>query len=78
MAYRVTVDTDACEGIFACLTRDPRFVEDGDGLATVDADEGSVRREDGRVVAEFDDARIDRARQAAAACPPGAISVEEL
>ncbi|WP_433628301.1 ferredoxin [Halomicrococcus sp. NG-SE-24] len=85
--YRVIVDEDACEGIFACLTRDPRFVEGEDGLATVDpaadpvppsgSDEGRVREEDGRIVAEFEDDRADEARQAAAACPPGAITVEE-
>ena len=87
-AYRVTIDTDACEGIFACLTRDPRFVESDDGLATIDpeanpvppdgSDDGRIREEGGRIVAEFDDDRIDEARQAAAACPPGAISVEEV
>ena len=86
--YRVTIDREACEGIFACLTRDPRFVEDGDGLATVDpdadpvppadADGGRIRERDGRIVAEFDDDRADEARAAAAACPPGAITVEEV
>ncbi len=25
--YELTVEKDACDGIFACLTRDPRFVE---------------------------------------------------
>lgn len=35
-AYRVTIDRNACDGIFACLTRDPRFVEGEDGLATID------------------------------------------
>jgi len=84
--YRVTIDKDACDGIFACLTRDPRFVEADDGLATIDpaadpvppegADEGRIHHEDGRVIAEFDDDRIDEARQAAAACPPNAITIE--
>jgi ferredoxin len=84
--YRVTIDKDACDGIFACLTRDPRFVEDEDGLATIEpsadpvppegADSGRIRHEDGHVIAEFDDHRIDEARQAAAACPPDAITVE--
>jgi ferredoxin len=87
-AYRVTIDTDACEGIFACLTRDPRFVEADDGLATIDpgadpvppegSDDGRIREEEGRVVAEFDDDRIEEARTAAEACPPGAISVERV
>ncbi|WP_336363564.1 ferredoxin [Halalkalicoccus salilacus] len=102
-AYRVTIDTDACEGIFACLTRDPRFVEADDGLATIDpdadpappskgsdedrdpsdrsppdgSDDGRIREEDGRIVAEFADDRIEEARKAAAACPPNAITVEE-
>ena len=74
--YRVTIDTDACDGIFACLTRDDRFAEGEDGLATIEADAGNVRREEGQVVAEFDDDRRTDAEQAAAACPPNAISVE--
>lgn len=87
-AYRVTIDTDACEGIFACLTRDPRFVEAEDGLATIDpeadrslpdgSDDGRIREEDGRIVAEFADDRIEEARTAAAACPPNAITVERV
>lgn len=87
-AYRVTIDKEACEGIFACLTRDPRFVEDNDdGLATIDPDADPVYDGDGSVwsgaaadtiVAEFDDDRADEARQAAEACPPGAISVQQL
>ncbi|NHN47817.1 ferredoxin [Halostella sp. JP-L12] len=87
--YRVTIDKDACDGIFACLTRDPRFVEDDDdGLATVDpaadpvppagSDDGRIREEDGKIVAEFDDDRADEAREAAAACPPNAITVEDI
>jgi ferredoxin len=73
--YRVTIDREACDGIFACLTRDERFVEDGDGLATFDADcEASADR----IVAEFEDDRLDDAEGAAAACPPGAIDVEVL
>lgn len=74
--YRVTIDKDACDGIFACLARDSRFVEDADGLATIDLPD--VRCEEGRVVAEFDDDRLADAEQAAAACPPGAISVEAV
>lgn len=76
--YRVTVDTDACDGIFACLARDPRFVESDEGLATVDPESAvTVEERSDRVIAEFDDARIEKARQAAAACPPKAITVEE-
>jgi ferredoxin len=87
-AYRVTIDTDACEGIFACLTRDPRFVESDDGLATIDpaadpvppvgSDDGRIREEEGRIVAEFDDDRLEEAREAAEACPPDAITVERV
>ncbi|TKX77495.1 ferredoxin, partial [Halorubrum sp. SD626R] len=33
--YTVTVDRDACDGVFACLVRDPRFVEDDEGLAGI-------------------------------------------
>jgi ferredoxin len=77
--YRVTVDKGACEGIFACLVRDDRFVEAGDGLASVDPGSAADFREDGEtVVAEFDDDRVEQARQAAAACPPDAIAVEEV
>ena len=82
--YEVILKKEPCEGIFACLTRDPRFVEDDDGLATIDpgADpiydgDGEVRDEEGRVIATFDDDRIDEAQQAAAACPTDAIVVQE-
>lgn len=77
--YRITIDTDACEGIFACLVRDDRFREDDSGLATIEATD-AIAVEEGTtsVVAEFDDDRMDDAEQAAAACPPGAISVEEV
>lgn len=85
--YHVTIDREICDGIFACLTRDPRFVEADDGLATVDpeadpvppegSDEGLIREEDGRIIATFDDDRLDEARRAAAACPVNAITVEE-
>jgi ferredoxin len=78
-AYRVTVDTDACDGIFACLVRDERFVESEDGLATLDQEAAeSVSERDGMVIAEFDDDHIEQARQAADACPPRAITVEEI
>ncbi|WP_435064233.1 ferredoxin [Halobaculum sp. EA56] len=75
-SYTVTVDRDACDGVFACLVRDPRFVEDDDGLAAVDAaDAESVERTDASVTATFADDRVDDARQAAAACPLDAIAV---
>jgi len=83
--YEVTLKKEPCDGIFACLTRDPRFVEDDDGLATIDPDgdpvydgDGEVREVDGDVIATFDDDRIEEARQAAAACPTNAIIVEEV
>jgi len=84
--YEITLHKAPCDGIFACLTRDPRFVEDdADGLATIDPEadpiydgDGEVRETDGTVVATFDDDRIDEARQAAAACPTNAIVVEEV
>lgn len=83
--YEVTVEKAACDGIFACLTRDPRFVEGEDGLATIDPDadpvydrEGDVLDDESRVVAAFDDDRIDEAERAAAACPTDAITVREV
>ena len=85
--YEVTLEKEACDGIFACLTQDPRFVEDEDGLATVDPDadpiydatgEETVTVEDGRVVATFDDDRIDDTKKAAEACPLDAIVVREV
>ncbi len=77
--YRVTIDKGACEGIFACLVRDDRFVEAGDGLAGFDPETAEDYRDgDGAVVAHFDDDRVEQARQAAAACPPSAITVEQV
>jgi ferredoxin len=45
--YRVRLDRAACEGVFACLVRDGRFVEAADGLATltVEGDELPDERE---------------------------------
>lgn len=77
--YRVELDRDACDGIFACLVRDDRFVEDETGLATVDpAADGvvDVDRTDELVIATFD-GNVDDAELAATACPPGAITVTE-
>jgi ferredoxin len=77
--YRVTIDKDACEGIFACLVRDDRFVEAEDGLAGFDCDDAvTYHAGGGEVVAEFDDDRLADAESAAAACPPGAITVEAI
>ncbi|WP_050032933.1 ferredoxin [Halorubrum halophilum] len=76
VGYAVTVDRDACDGVFACLVRDPRFVEDDDGLAGFDPDAAeTVERTDESVTATFADDRIEEARQAAAACPLDAIAV---
>jgi ferredoxin len=72
--YRVSVDLEACDGIFACLVRDGRFAEAEDGLVTLpDGD-----RSDGEVVATFDDDKRADAEQAAAACPVDAIEVTEV
>ena len=75
---RVTIDRAACDGIFACLIHDDRFVEDDAGLATVDPDAAGVvdvERTDDRVVATFD-GNGDAAGLAERACPPGAITVD--
>lgn len=77
--FHVEIDRKACDGVFACLVRDDRFVEDESGLATVDpAVEGvvDVDRTDDRVVATFE-GEADDAALAARACPPGAITVRE-
>jgi ferredoxin len=77
--YRIELDKAACDGIFACLVHDDRFVEDDDGLATVDPTADgvvSVDRTDDRVVATVD-GDADAAELAAEACPPGAITVRE-
>jgi ferredoxin len=76
--YRVTIDREACDGIFACLTRDERFVEDAEGLATFETDGAFAEDTSERIVAEFEDDCLGDAEGAAAACPPGAIEVEEL
>lgn len=77
--YRAAVDLDACDGVFACLVRDDRFVESDEGLADFDADDAeSVERTADAVAATFADDRIEDAQQAAAACPLDAITVETL
>ncbi|WP_424002237.1 ferredoxin [Haloarcula salina] len=70
--YRITIDREACDGVFACLVRDDRFVEDNDGLAAIETDDQTA------IEATFDDDRRDDAEQAAAACPLDAIRVEEV
>ncbi|GAB3317385.1 ferredoxin [Haloplanus rallus] len=77
--FRVELDREACDGIFACLVRDDRFVEDDAGLATVDPTaEGvvDVERAGERVIATFD-GDVEDATLAARACPPDAITVRE-
>jgi ferredoxin len=71
--YQVRLDRDACDGIFACLVRDDRFAEASDGLATIDT-AGSADGDD-ELTAQFTDDRLNDARQAARACPVGAIDV---
>ncbi|MFC6837523.1 ferredoxin [Halomarina ordinaria] len=73
--YRVRLDRRACDGVFACLVRDDRFVEAAGGLATVDGGR-RVRDEDGELVVAFADDRLADARQAARACPLDAIDVQ--
>jgi ferredoxin len=74
--YEVTLDRTACDGIFACLVRDDRFVEADDGLASIDG-AGPPPDASGTETVTFEDERIEDARAAAAACPVGAITVEE-
>jgi len=74
--YRITIDREACDGVFACLVRDGRFAEDGEGLATLDTE---LEVDDERTIAAtFGDDRRDDAEQAAAACPLDAIRVETI
>ncbi|HMB49435.1 MAG TPA: ferredoxin [Natronoarchaeum rubrum] len=75
--YRIELDRDVCEGIFACLVRDERFVEADDGLASIEGADAEAEGDaaDRPLVAAFDDDRIDAARQAADACPVDAIEV---
>jgi ferredoxin len=71
--YTISVDLEACDGVFACLVRDGRFAEAEDGLVTLpDAD-----RTDGRLTATFEDGKRESAEQAAAACPVDAIEVTD-
>jgi ferredoxin len=73
--YRFRLDREACDGVFACLVRDDRFVEADDGLATLD---GGDPKADDTLVGTFADGRLEDARQAASACPLQAIDVTEV
>ena len=79
---RIEIDQAACDGIFACLVQDDRFVENDAGLATIDPDAAGVvdvEQTADTVVATVDsDADADAARLAERACPPGAITVREV
>ena len=82
--YRIRLDRGACEGVFACLVRDDRFVEAADGLAAVDGggDDGSGVAPGGtdgsdELLVSFADERLEDAKQAARACPVDAIDVTE-
>ena len=70
--YRITIDREACDGIFACLVRDDRFVEGGEGLAAIEVDDEQA------IAATFDDDRRGDAESAAAACPLDAITVTDV
>ena len=74
--YEVRLDRAVCDGVFACLVRDDRFVEAADGLASIDGHQDAHEpQESGEVVAHFDDDRLADAEQAARACPVDAIDV---
>jgi ferredoxin len=76
--YEVRLDREQCDGIFACLVRDERFVEAADGLASIGDRDGQDPGGADTVTATFADDRLDEAEQAAAACPVDAIDVTEL
>ncbi|WP_324756057.1 ferredoxin [Haloarcula sp. GH36] len=76
--YQVRLDRAACDGIFACLVRDDRFVEAEDGLAAIESDGEDTLGDhdgDGNQLVTFDDDRLEAAQQAASACPVDAIDV---
>ena len=76
--YQVRLDRSACDGVFACLVRDDRFVEASDGLATIDEDTDGSHQEhtvNGEQLVTFTDERLTAAQQAARACPVDAIEV---
>ena len=78
--YEVQLNRSACDGVFACLVRDDRFVEASDGLATIDSSYDGDPQDhdhdvDGRQLVTFTDDRLAAAKQAARACPVDAIDV---
>ena len=76
--YQVRLDRSACDGVFACLVRDDRFVEGSDGLATIDGGSDGSHQErnvNGEQLVTFTDDRLTAAKQAARACPVDAIDV---
>lgn len=76
--YQVRLDRSACDGVFACLVRDDRFVEASDGLATIDGGDDDSRQNsdmNGNQLVTFTDERLTAAEQAARACPVDAIEV---
>lgn len=76
--YRITVDREACAGVFACLVHDDRFVEAEDGFVTLQFGDGDPPTDNGETVtAVVEDDRREAAERAAAACPVDAITVEE-
>jgi len=84
--YRISIDREACDGVFACLVRDDRFVESAEH-GSADSSSGQGPREAGLAAIEvnderaiagtFDDDQREDAEQAAAACPLDAITVED-
>lgn len=75
--YELHLDRAACDGVFACLLRDDRFIEAEDGLAAV-AEGHEVTATADRQVVRFEDDRRGDAEQAARACPVDAIAVREV
>jgi len=75
--YEVRLDRERCDGIFACLVRDDRFVEAADGLASIGDPDGADPAGGDTITATFADDRLGNAKQAAAACPVDAIEVTE-
>ena len=75
--YELHLDRAACDGVFACLVRDDRFVEADDGLAAVVGGEELTATAERQVLRFDDDSRGD-AEQAARACPVDAIAVREV
>lgn len=75
--YQVRLDRSACDGVFACLVRDDRFVEASDGLAIINGGDDRYQECDvnGEQLATFTDERLTAAEQAARACPVDAIEV---